>query len=488
MPKENYPTDAMAQEAQRGLDWRQEYGRGGTSVGVARARDIVNKRNFSDRTIRRMVSYFARHEVDKQGEGFSPGEDGYPSAGRIAWALWGGDPGQSWANAWAKRKDRESNNLITMNAKLYGMETTDDEKAEIMLYDEIGSYGSRGIDIIRMSKQFAGQNMAVRINSPGGGVIEGIAIYNALERHKGGVTIHIDGLAASMASVIAMAGEKTYMAENAMMMIHNPWTMAAGDSEELRKNADLLDKMKNILVNSYAKKTGMDIADIEDLMDAETWMDAEEAYALGFVDEITKPMAAAASLTKNELVERYRAFSGGFDIRAQKDKTEPKMNLIERLTSPSNAEAQERIVALEGQISQHDTVVSEYVAKLGVAEAALQEATTEIVNLRASLDEAAEKLAEIESKCEEESEKSEGLEEKVEELTEKVEEITESVEAKAAEKAVALVAEAGISAPLAVEGQPEGPTDHIAIMAKMSPAERTKYFRENQKAIRAALK
>ncbi len=92
------PTQAMADEAQRGLDWRAEYGRGGTEVGVARARDISNRADLSDETIGRMVSYFARHEVDKDAQGFRPGEDGYPSAGRIAWALWGGDPGKSWAD------------------------------------------------------------------------------------------------------------------------------------------------------------------------------------------------------------------------------------------------------------------------------------------------------------------------------------------------------------------------------------------------------
>ena len=97
------PTQAMANEAQRGLDWRAEFGRGGTEVGVARARDISNRKDLSDDTIGRMVSYFARHEVDKDAQGFRPGEEGYPSAGRIAWALWGGDPGKSWADKeWAK--------------------------------------------------------------------------------------------------------------------------------------------------------------------------------------------------------------------------------------------------------------------------------------------------------------------------------------------------------------------------------------------------
>lgn len=91
------PNDGMKSEAQKGLDWRDEFGRGGTEVGIARARDIVNGRNLSLDTVNRMVSFFARHEVDKKAEGFSPGEQGYPSNGRIAWALWGGDAGKSWS-------------------------------------------------------------------------------------------------------------------------------------------------------------------------------------------------------------------------------------------------------------------------------------------------------------------------------------------------------------------------------------------------------
>lgn len=96
------PTASMQAEARRGLEWRKQYGRGGTLVGVARARDIVNGRELSDSTIARMRSYFARHAVDKKGRGWSPGESGYPSAGRIAWALWGGDPGRTFAERHGK--------------------------------------------------------------------------------------------------------------------------------------------------------------------------------------------------------------------------------------------------------------------------------------------------------------------------------------------------------------------------------------------------
>jgi HK97 family phage major capsid protein len=104
MPK---PTDGMVEEARKGLDWRSEFGRGGTEVGIARARDIVNRKDLSQSTVNRMKSFFARHEVDKKAEGFRPGEDGYPSNGRIAWALWGGDAGQSFANKYAEERAME---------------------------------------------------------------------------------------------------------------------------------------------------------------------------------------------------------------------------------------------------------------------------------------------------------------------------------------------------------------------------------------------
>jgi hypothetical protein len=94
---ENKPSKGMVEEAARGLEWRRKYNRGGTEVGVARARDISNGKNLSDDTVKRMHSFFSRHEVDKKGQGFTPDEDGFPSPGRIAWALWGGDAGQTWA-------------------------------------------------------------------------------------------------------------------------------------------------------------------------------------------------------------------------------------------------------------------------------------------------------------------------------------------------------------------------------------------------------
>lgn len=156
------PNDEMAAEARRGLDWRAEYGRGGTAIGVARARDISNKANLPLDTVRRMASFFARHEVDKQAQGFRPGEDGFPSAGRIAWALWGGDPGQAWAQriieeertvdidieeirrAFARGEDRErfwvrleerQVDEVDGRLRLTGLASVFDERARVRLPD-----------------------------------------------------------------------------------------------------------------------------------------------------------------------------------------------------------------------------------------------------------------------------------------------------------------------------------------------------------------
>jgi HK97 family phage prohead protease len=110
------PPGGVRDEAAKGLAWRSEFNRGGTAVGVARARDLSNGTNISPDTAKRMASYFARHEVDKQGEGWSPGEDGFPSAGRIAWALWGGDPGQAWASKLTRQIDAADEERTMSNA------------------------------------------------------------------------------------------------------------------------------------------------------------------------------------------------------------------------------------------------------------------------------------------------------------------------------------------------------------------------------------
>lgn len=124
------------------------------------------------------------------------------------------------------------------------------------------------------------------INSPGGDCVAAAQIYNMLMDYKGNVTVKIDGIAASAASVIAMAGTKVLVSPVSMLMIHNPATVAFGDSAEMQKAIAMLDEVKESIINAYEIKTGMSRAKLSHLMDAETWMDAHSAVEMGFADEI----------------------------------------------------------------------------------------------------------------------------------------------------------------------------------------------------------
>ena len=197
----------------------------------------------------------------------------------------------------------------TPTQKFYALEKSDNGEATIHLYNEVGAFGAGSKEFLADLGKLDGQHIHLRINSPGGSVVEGTAIYNALRRHKGGVTVHIDALAASMASVIAMSGSPVYIADNALLMIHNPWTVSMGESKDLRKEADLLDKLKSTLVNAYTRKTGMDQAQVAEMMDAETWLDAVEAVALGVADAIEEGVAAAATATPEMLRARFDKFA-----------------------------------------------------------------------------------------------------------------------------------------------------------------------------------
>lgn len=131
-------------------------------------------------------------------------------------------------------------------------------------------------------------DITVWINSPGGDCVAAAQIYNLLMDYKGNVTVKIDGIAASAASVIAMAGTKVLVSPVSMLMIHNPMTVAMGNSEEMQKAIEMLAEVKESIINAYEIKTSMSRAKISHLMDAVTWMDANKAVELGFADEILK--------------------------------------------------------------------------------------------------------------------------------------------------------------------------------------------------------
>ncbi|EOT1268486.1 ClpP-like prohead protease/major capsid protein fusion protein [Escherichia coli] len=169
--------------------------------------------------------------------------------------------------------------------------------AEISIYEEIGGFGIT-------AKQFAEDLKALgdvshidlRIHSPGGDVFEGIAIYNLLRNHPAEITVYIDGVAASMASVVAMAGDRVVMPENAMMMIHKPWGISGGNAGDMRDYADLLDKVETVLVPAYARKTGKSAQEITAMLEDETWMDGKECLKHGFADELLPSVTAMARI------------------------------------------------------------------------------------------------------------------------------------------------------------------------------------------------
>jgi ATP-dependent Clp endopeptidase proteolytic subunit ClpP len=185
---------------------------------------------------------------------------------------------------------------------------TADNEAEVSIYDAIGMWGVSAKSFVDELKKHTGKKLTVRINSPGGVVTEGLAIFNALKRHKGGVIVQIDALAASMATYIALAGAPIRMAENAYFMIHNVTGGAWGTPDEMRRAADVAEKMQKGIVAAYVAKTGKTVEEIEEKMDEETWFTAEEAKDFGFIDEITDPLEAAALLSdvSRELVSKFR--------------------------------------------------------------------------------------------------------------------------------------------------------------------------------------
>lgn len=166
---------------------------------------------------------------------------------------------------------------------------------EITIYSEIGGGGITGEAFHAALRSLRGvSTLLISINSDGGDVSTGFAIANMLERFKARKVVRIDGVAASMASVIAMVGDEIVMPSNAMMMIHNPWGATVGGAEQLKSFANALEMMQANIVTAYAKRSGIGPARIQGMMDAETWLSAEEAVRLGFADRIEAPLKMAA--------------------------------------------------------------------------------------------------------------------------------------------------------------------------------------------------
>lgn len=185
--------------------------------------------------------------------------------------------------------------------KWYEIKNLAERHAELWIYEQIGEdwWTGEGVTAKGFCQEMAAldvDTIDLHINSPGGLISEGQAIYNAIKNHPASVTSYVDGIAASIASVIALAGNRVVMNANAIFMVHNPWGGCVGSASEMRAYADILDKFRETIVGVYVAKSGRSVDEVEAIMDAETWMTASEAEEFGFCDEVNANLAAAASV------------------------------------------------------------------------------------------------------------------------------------------------------------------------------------------------
>jgi ATP-dependent Clp endopeptidase proteolytic subunit ClpP len=207
---------------------------------------------------------------------------------------------------------------------------------EILMYGEIGLGGITDTELISQLYQSNGQETKVRLNSPGGDVFQGFAIYNAIKEH-GQCDMYIDGLAASMASIIMLAGRKIYASKNAMIMIHNPSIGGyQGDSKKLKSISQLLDKVKQLAIESYSERTGIDVEELATMLDSETWLTAQEALEKGFIDEITDEVLE----TESTITQKAKTPKMVFMNYKKKGENAPKsLTVILGIPSNSNPES-----------------------------------------------------------------------------------------------------------------------------------------------------
>ncbi len=280
------------------------------------------------------------------------------------------------------------------NNTWYNMTAAEGEtSAEISIYDAIGSFDVNAKQFVDELKEINADTINLRINSPGGSVIDGNAMFNALQRHPAKVITHIDGLAASMASVIAMAGDEVHMADNALLMIHNPWTFSMGDADELRADADLLDKMSASILSSYGRSQ-YEVDELKNLMDEETWFTAQEAFDAGFVDHISTGLRAAAG--------DITAMAEGAEIKVPAEKQvvslTKQIDAISKASTEISADLLEQVVinqALEAKVEEITTELASAALTMEAAEASFEKVAAE---LEAKAAEAETKAAELEAK------------------------------------------------------------------------------------------
>ena len=181
-----------------------------------------------------------------------------------------------------------------MTEKWYNIQNKAGETADVYIFDEIGTYGITAQEFITDIKDLKDTPINLRINSLGGDVFDGMAMYNVIKRREAKTTVYIEGIAASIATIISLGADEVVMAENSLFMIHNAWGGTMGEAKDMRKTAENLEKITGELTDIYRKKTGLSYDALAEMMDEETWLNANEALEMGFIDTISDSIKVAA--------------------------------------------------------------------------------------------------------------------------------------------------------------------------------------------------
>jgi len=242
-----------------------------------------------------------------------------------------------------------------MNKKWFNIQgKATDAVAEVYIFDEIGAYGITAQDFISEMKEYKDTPVNLRINCIGGDVFDGMAMYNIIKKREAKTTAYIEGIAASMGSVIALAADEVIMAENSLFMIHNAWGGAMGEAEDMRKTASILEKISGEIANIYERKTRLSLNRIIEMMDKETWLNAQEAYELGFIDLISDSIKVAAkydvSKFKNITTEQIH---NKLNINVNNKK------MTEELKNWFNNKVDEIVNSVKGADNKSEDVVTE---------------------------------------------------------------------------------------------------------------------------------
>jgi len=360
--------------------------------------------------------------------------------------------------------------------------------ADISIHDEIGLWGISASAFMRDLRGMGElDEINLSIHSPGGDVLDGWAIYNALKNSKAKITARVEGLAASMASIILQAADVREVYENSYVMVHNPWGLAIGDAEEMRDTADLLEKMQNGLVGAYASRTGGDEKEIREMMDSETWMDGNEAVERGFADKVIGKVAMSARAFDNR---KFKMTPPSLQANSE---TAPEVAPVEKTANapvepiaPVDADAETEVEPQAPEVEvtepQAKSLLSRFTALFGgetdeTLKAALSAKDGEILAAKTEIDALKAQVAALEPKAK-------AFDEATAEIA-RLEAERQTAEAKAA----AQVASLGFT-PESERSLPDAETDKGDILAQFNaitdPAERGKFYNQNQKAIRAA--